>query len=152
MTLDPLTCRQEKASPLSKTAHSLVTPSRSSFASADSSNFWFPDLTLVTNPPSDVRGFCGSSWTDSEGVQCPALHILHWVQRNINSPARSRALGQGAPQGTSYAVSRHLSLPIQSQGVKSTSVHLTNKLSQFLPKFVWLYVVKQTNFRKWQLL
>lgn len=132
MTLDPLTCWQEKASPHSKTAHSLVTPSRSSFASADSSNFWFPDLTLVTNPPSDVRGFCGSSWTDREGVQCSVLHIFHWVQRNINSPAGSHALEQGARQGTSYAVSRHLSLPIQSQGVKPTSVHLTNCLNPYL--------------------
>lgn len=47
----------------SKTAHSLVTPSRSSFPSADPSNFWFPDLTLLTNLPSDVRGFRGFSLT-----------------------------------------------------------------------------------------
>lgn len=119
--------------------HTLVTPSRSSFASADSSNFWFPDLTLVTNPPSHVRGFCGSSWMDRERVQCPALHRLQWVQRDINSPPGSHALGQGASQCTSHAVSRHLSLPIQSQGVRTTSVHLTNCLTPYLSlcSYMW---------------
>lgn len=74
MTADPFTCQQEKASPGSRTAHSLATPSRSSFASADPSKFWSPDMmTLPTNPSSEVRDFHGSSLIDMWKVQCLAL-------------------------------------------------------------------------------
>lgn len=64
----------------SKTAHSLATPSRSSFASADPSKFWFPDLIILTNPPSDVRerfSWLLTQWQLESSVSSSRLTTLH---------------------------------------------------------------------------
>lgn len=106
MTLDPFTSQQEKASPGSKTAHSLATPSRSSFASADLSNFPFLDLTVLTNPPSDVRGFPGSSLIDMQSSlsssRLTTLRTYFTGYKQIQTLTLDDAPGRGLPQCPSY--------------------------------------------------